>query len=152
MSHQNPRPSYQVFSQSQKKACEALIAMGKEIDDAGFDKELSELVKLRVSLINGCAFCLQLHLNIARGMGIDGRKLDLISVWRDADLFSPREAAAFAWAEQVTLLDGKGIADHHWNALRAHFSEEEAMQLTVVIGMINTWNRVALSMRFTPPA
>src|SRR5689334_5295704 len=80
----------------------ALIALGQAATAAGVEKELVELVKLRASQMNGCAFCIQFHLNVARQIGVARAKLDLLVAWREAGIFSPREAAALAWAEALT--------------------------------------------------
>jgi AhpD family alkylhydroperoxidase len=119
-------PSYEAFRELAPAAYATLIALGKAVDDAGLDKGLTELVKLRVSQINGCAFCLQLHLNVARKVGVDAAKLDLIAVWRDAGAFSVREMAALTWAEQLTAMAESPVPEHAFAALREHFSENEA--------------------------
>jgi AhpD family alkylhydroperoxidase len=112
---------------------------------------LTELVKLRVSQINGCAFCLQFHVNVARKVGVDAAKLDLVAAWRDAGAFSVREMAALTWAEQLTAMAGSPVPEDAFAALREHFSENEATFLTVSIATINAWNRVAGGLRFAPP-
>ncbi len=150
MSSGDTRIGYETFKRRQPAAYAALVAFGNSATDGGLDKALAELVKLRVSQINGCAFCLQLHLNIARKLGIDRAKLDLLATWHDAGVFTEREAAALAWAEALTRLDGTGVSDAAWSSLREHFSEEEAELLTIAIGTINTWNRIAGPFRFTP--
>lgn len=144
--------SYEQFQKIAPAARDALLAMGKAVDESGLEKALTELVKIRVSQINGCAFCIQLHFQIARRIGIDASKLDLVSAWRDAGVYSARELAALGWAEQVTRL-----ADHHSNdgayaALHDHFSAEEILNLTVAIANINAWNRIAGTLHFPPPA
>ena len=96
--------NYDDFRSAHAEAHAALLALGKSVDDGGLEKELTELVKLRVSQINRCAFCIQLHLNIARKLHVDEAKLGLIGAWRDAGIFSDREKAALAWAEQLTHL------------------------------------------------
>jgi len=150
MSSGDARIGYETFRNRQPAAYATLVALGNSATEGGLDKALAELVKLRVSQINGCAFCLQLHLNIARKLGIERVKLDLLATWHDAGVFSEREAAALAWAEALTRLDGTGVSDEAWKALREHFSEEEAELLTITIGTINTWNRIAGPFRFTP--
>lgn len=130
----------------------ALGALGKAVDASGLDKALTELVKVRVSQINGCAFCLQFHLNlIRRGLDVDPRKLDLVAAWRDAGVFSPREQAALAWAEALTDITNHGAHDEAYAQASAQFSETELAHLTAAIGAINTWNRIAVGYRFSPP-
>jgi AhpD family alkylhydroperoxidase len=128
----------------------ALLALGKAVDDGGLDKKLTEIVKLRVSQINGCAFCLQHHLTIAHRIGVEAAKLDLVAAWRDADVFSDREAAALAWAETLSGLNHDAVPDHAYRTLRDHVSETEAVLLTLAIGTINAWNRIAAGLRFRP--
>ena len=115
------------------------------------DKALAELIKIRVSQINGCAFCLQHHLNIARKLGVKPEKIDLVAAWRDAGVFSARECAALAWSECLTNLPTSGAPDDTYAAVRAHFTEAEAVFLTVAIGTINNWNRIGVALRFAPP-
>lgn len=151
MANEASRMDYDVFKVFQADAHAALIALGRTVDEGGLEKDLTELVKLRVSQMNGCAFCIQLHLNIARKLGIDEVKLGLVSAWRDAGVFSRREVAALQWAELLTRLNGEGAAQAEWAALRETFDEQEAALLTVTVGTINNWNRIAIGLRFAPP-
>ncbi|MCW2307552.1 carboxymuconolactone decarboxylase family protein [Rhodobium gokarnense] len=143
--------TYDAFRTSQTAAHDALIALGKAVDDGGLEKELTELVKLRVSQMNGCAFCVQLHLNIARKLAVDEAKLGLVSAWRDAGVFSPREKAALKWAERLTRLSGEEPCETETAGLGAHFDDQETVLLTITIGTINAWNRIARGLRFPPP-
>lgn len=144
--------SHEYFQKTAPAALAALLAMGKAVDDSGLEKTLTELVKLRVSQINGCAFCIQFHLTLARRLGVDVAKLDLLPAWREAGIYSEQEQAALGWAEQVTRL-----ADHHpkgsaYAALQAHFSADEILNLSIAIANINGWNRIAGALQFPPPA
>jgi AhpD family alkylhydroperoxidase len=109
------------------------------------------MIKVRVSQLNGCAFCIQYHLNDARKLNVSAAKLDLLAAWREAGIYSQREAAAFDWAERVTLLAAHHVEDEVYASLSEHFSEREIAFLTTAIGQINFWNRVAAPLRFTPP-
>ena len=151
MSGNDVRVSYQAFAKTAPGVHAGLSAAGKAISESGLEAELAELVKIRASQMNGCAFCLQLHLNTARKIGVSGEKLDLLAVWRDAGVFSGRELAALAWTEELTTLRAHGPSDEAWAALRQHFSEAEAIFLTAAIGVINNWNRIGASLRFAPP-
>ncbi len=151
MSSGHPRVDYQAFGKLAPEAYAALLGLGKAVDDSGLDKHLTELVKLRVSQINGCAFCIQHHLNVARKAGVDSAKLDLVAAWQDAGVFSERESAALAWAESLTAVAIQGASDEAYEALREHFTETEAVFLTVAIGTINNWNRLGVALRFSPP-
>ncbi|PRC92135.1 carboxymuconolactone decarboxylase family protein [Solimicrobium silvestre] len=130
----------------------ALYAMGKAIDDSGLEKELSELIKLRASQINGCAFCVQYHLNVARELRIPQTKLDLIAVWQEAGVFSAREMAAFAWTETLTNIAGNGVSESAYAVVKLQFSDAELPFLTAAVTAINSWNRIAVAFNYAPPA
>ena len=150
MSTGHPRVDYQTFLKSAPDAYAALLALGKVVGDSGLDTHLTELVKIRVSQINGCAFCIQHHLNVARKSGVESAKLDLVAAWQDAGVFSERESAALAWAESLTAVATQGASDKSYEALREHFTETEVIFLTVAIGTINNWNRIGVALRFSP--
>ena len=146
-----PRLSYDTFAKSAPAAHAALLAMGKAVDESGLDKSLVELVKIRVSQINNCAFCLQIHLNVARRLGLAAEKIDLVATWEEAGIFSEKECAALAWAEALAHLPGRSVSDEVHEQARAHFSESELMWLSIAIANINAWNRLGAAYRFTPP-
>lgn len=141
--------SYEEFSRAAAPVRDALLALSRAVDASGLDNSLTELVKLRASQINGCAFCVQLHLNMARKLKIPAEKLDLVAVWREAGIFSERENAALAWTEAMTRLTETREAAE--GELAKHFSPSEAMFLTVAIATINQWNRIAIALKFPPP-
>lgn len=151
MSAAGVRTGYETFTQTAAAAYAALRALGACVDDSGLEKSLTELVKLRVSQINGCAFCIQFHLNIARGAGIAAEKLDLVAAWREAGVFTAREMAALSWAETLTAMDNDAASDADYAALLEQFTQSEAMFLTIAVGTINQWNRIAVGLRFSPP-
>ena len=144
------RMEFPVFSKLAPEARASLYALSKAVVDSGLDKTLVELIKIRASQLNGCAFCVQFHLNAAREAGVPQTKLDLVSVWRDAGIFSSREKAALAWTESLTEspIDAN---DHAYAAAQREFSESELVFLTAAIAGINAWNRIAVAYRFTPP-
>jgi AhpD family alkylhydroperoxidase len=145
-----PRSEGFTFSKLAPEAYAALISLGKVVHASGLEHELLELVKMRSSQINGCAFCLQMHTTDARKLGISEERLQLLVVWREAPLFSPRERAALAYAEAVTRIADHGVPDDTWADLTALFSEKEVAHLTAAIALINSWNRISVSYR-TPP-
>ena len=147
----SPRLTYDAFRKIAPTAHDALLAMGKSADESGIDKQIIELVKLRVSQINNCAFCLQIHLNTARRIGMAPEKLDLIATWHEAGIFSEKECAALAWAEALADLAGRSVTDDAYDAVRKHFSKEEIVHLSVAIANINAWNRLGAGFRFAPP-
>lgn len=114
---------------------------------------LVDLVYLRVSQINNCAYCLDMHTRDLLGKGVKVEKLALVQAWREAgNLFDERERAALAWAESVTLVAQTGVPDSAFEAARAVFSERELVDLTIAVGIMNTYNRMAISFRNTPQA
>ena len=130
---------------------DALLALGQAAAKAGLDKQLLELIKLRASQINGCAFCVQFHILLGEKLGLSADKLNLVVVWREAPLFSARERAALAWTEALTLLAG-GVSDEVYAQASAEFSEKELTYLASAIASINVWNRFGATYRWTPPA
>jgi len=127
-------------------ATQAVLGMEKYVRSSGLDNELYELVKIRASQLNGCAFCLDMHLRDARAGGEDQRRLDVLSAWREApQLFSEREQAAFALTEAVTLISQDGVPDDVWSRVSALFDDKEIVHLLMAIATINVWNRLAVS-------
>ena len=123
----------------------------EQAEESGIDKTIIELAKLRVSQINNCAFCLQIHLNVSRRLGVPQEKLDLVATWQEAGIFSDKECAALAWAETLTRLAGRSVPDEAYGSVRRHFSEDEVIPLSVAIATINAWNRLGAAFRFAPP-
>lgn len=147
----NQRSDWISFEHAAPGVVAALAMLGKAIDDSGLDKQLTELLKLRASQINGCAFCLQYHLNLARKLGMEQAKIDLVATWRDAGIFSRRERAALVWTEALTLMAAQHISDTQYTELEAEFSKSEIAFLTATVGAINAWNRIAGALQFPPP-
>ena len=129
---------------------DAVSSLGQLAAAAGIEKDLLELVKLRASQINGCAFCVQYHVLLAEKLGVPIDKLNLVVVWREAPQFSKRERAALAWTEALTEL-GHGVSDEVYAEASAEFSEKELTYLTSAIAAINVWNRFGVAYRWTPP-
>ena len=145
------RLTYDAFAKAAPAAKDALLAMGKAVEESGLDKTIVELVKIRISQINNCAFCLQIHLNVARRGGVAPEKIDLVATWQEAGVFTEKECAALAWAEALVHLPGHSVSDDAHQAARDHFSESELMWLSIAIANINAWNRLGAAYRFTPP-
>ena len=148
MSH--ARSEYKDFMTQAPDAYEIVRSLGQLAAKAGIDKQLLELIKLRASQINGCAFCVQFHILQGESLGIAADKLNLVVVWREAPQFSARERAALAWTEALTTLTG-GVGDEVYAQARAEFSEQELTYLTSAIASINAWNRFGAAYRWTPP-
>jgi AhpD family alkylhydroperoxidase len=120
------------------------------IDGSILDRGLLELVRLRVSQINGCAYCVQYHTANGRDAGVPEAKLTLTVVWREAGIFTEREQAALAWAESLTLVAATRIPDEDYLAVSRAFDEQELAYLTAAINLINVWNRFSVAFRFPP--
>jgi len=149
MSH--ARKEYGDFQKLAPDAYEGVLALGGFAAKAGIEKPLLELIKLRASQINGCAFCVQHHILQAEKLGVPADKLNLVVVWREAPQFSARERAALAWSEALTLLIS-GVSDEVYEQARAEFSDQELTYLTSAVASINAWNRFGVAYRWTPPA
>jgi AhpD family alkylhydroperoxidase len=131
----------------------ALADVHNYIAHSGLRFGVLHLVYLRASQINGCAYCIDLHTRDLVKSGMAQEKLALVQVWREArELFSEQECAALAWCETVTNVSHTGIPDEDYDAVRAHFSEKDLVNLTMAIGLINAYNRMAISFRSTPEA
>lgn len=147
MSHARSEPKD--FRSLAPEAYEAVAALGEIAAKAGIDKQLLELIKLRASQINGCAFCVQYHILQGESLGVTTDKLNLVVVWREAPMFSARERAALAWTEALTLVT-EGVSDDVYAQVRAEFSDRELAYLSAAVGSINVWNRLGAAYRWTP--
>jgi AhpD family alkylhydroperoxidase len=139
------------FKEAVPEVASGMAAINHAYKKSGMERDLFELIKVRASQINGCAFCVQYHLNDARKLNIAPEKLDLLVTWRESGLFSERESAALEWTEHVTLLAQRHIDDEAYARVSSQFSEQELAVLTTAIAQINFWNRLAAPLRFTPP-
>ncbi|MDB5591040.1 carboxymuconolactone decarboxylase family protein [Enterovirga sp.] len=144
-----PRIGREEFKRLAPGVAAALAALGEAASQAGLDPALLELVKLRASQINGCAFCIQYHLTAARALRIPREKLDLLAVWQEVGLFSEQERAALGWTETLTEVT-LGVTDEDYEEARAHFSAVQLAHLSGAIALINGWNRIAAGFRFAP--
>lgn len=122
----------------------ALLALNTSIAASDADARIVNLIKIRVSQINGCAFCVGMHIKEALDDGIEESLLHRLSVWRESSGFSERERAALDWAETLTLLAGSGVPDDAYQAARSQFSEQELSALTIAVGTMNLWNRIGV--------
>jgi AhpD family alkylhydroperoxidase len=127
------------------------MAFGKGILDCGLEESLMELVKTRASQINGCAYCLHMHTAAARENGETEERLYLLDAWRESPLYTDRERAALDWTEALTLVAETRAPDDVYQRMTQQFSEEEQVQLTLLIVAINGWNRIAIGFRAVHP-
>ena len=137
------------FYKASPDALKALIALDVAVGKLGLEPALLDLVKLRASQINGCAFCVDLHASDLRKKGESERRVYAVTVWRETPFFTPRERAALAWTEAITCVADTHAPDADYDALRAEFSEAERVNLTLAIGLINSWNRLSIGFRKT---
>ena len=134
-----------------QKALAPMMAAEAYLAQCGLEHSLIELVKTRASQINGCANCLHMHTADARKAGETETRLYLLSAWHESNLYTPRERAALQWTESLTLVAQTRAPDADYEAVRAEFSEKELVDLTLLIGMINAWNRLAIGFRVQHP-
>jgi AhpD family alkylhydroperoxidase len=133
-------------------AQKAVFALSSYVRASNLGEGLLALLDIRASQINGCAWCLDMHVAQARKAGIEQRQIDLVAAWREAEtLFSERERAALAFTEAVTLISEEGVPDDVWSEVTAVFDDEEAVQLLMAIATINVWNRMNVAVRTELP-
>ena len=135
----------------QQRVLRALLGLGVHAN-TGLEPALLELVKMRASQINGCAYCLHMHSRDARALGESEERLYLLDAWRESPLYSDRERAALAWTEALTRIADTHAPDADYEAARAQFSEKELIDLSMAIVAINGWNRFAIAFRAVPGA
>ena len=138
------------YSKSAPGSAQAMYKLQKFVDDSGLEQLMLELVKTRVSQINGCAFCLDMHTKDARALGETEQRLYALNAWRESPFYTDRERAALAWAEAITLISESHASDEDYAAARQHFAEDELVKLTMAVITINGWNRLAIAFRETP--
>ncbi|MGH7046095.1 MAG: carboxymuconolactone decarboxylase family protein [Stellaceae bacterium] len=129
-------------------AMTALRAVETYLHQSGLDPNLIELVKMRASQINGCAYCLAMHSAALRKNGESEQRLYLLDAWQESSLYTSRERAALAWTEAVTRIAETHAPDAAYDEVRREFNDKEVADLTILISMINLWNRLAISMRY----
>jgi AhpD family alkylhydroperoxidase len=131
-------------------AYKAMVGLQAHISQSGLEKSLIELINIRVSQINGCAFCLVMHTADARKLGESEDRMHLLNAWREAPCFTEREQAALAWVEAVTNITEGHVPDAVYEQARQQFSEKDLVDLTTLAVAINSWNRIAIAFRMTP--
>jgi AhpD family alkylhydroperoxidase len=132
-------------------ALHAMLQLQETVEKSGLEKTLIELVKIRASQVNHCAFCLHMHTKDARKAGISEEKVYLLNAWRESSLYSERERAALAWTEALTLLPEHGAPQELYDYVRTQFSEAEMVSLTLAVVAINGWNRICVGFNVPHP-
>ena len=138
------------FFKSGPEAMKAMAGLDQQIARSDLEKSLVELVRLRVSQLNGCAYCIDVHTGDARKAGESERRLATAAVWREMPFFNERERAALEWAESVTLVADTHVPDDVWERVRQQFTSAELVDLTLLVNSINAWNRFAIAFRKLP--
>jgi AhpD family alkylhydroperoxidase len=131
-------------------AYKAMLGLETYLAHCSLEKSLVELVKMRASQMNGCAYCLDMHSKDARAAGETEQRLYVMNAWREAPFYSERERAALAWTEALTFVHANHVSDELFAETRKHFSETEIADLTLAVAAINAWNRIAISFRAVP--
>src|SRR6201994_2239644 len=137
------------YTKQAQEPIKAMYALGGYLARCGLEERLLELVKIRASQINGCAYCIDMHTKDARAAGETEQRIYALNAWRETPFFTDRERAALAWAESVTHI-GSGVSDALFAEAREQFSEKELVDLTWAVASINAWNRIAISFRSVP--
>ena len=138
------------YSKVAPGAYRAMSGLEKAVRESGLEPSLLDLIRLRASQINGCAYCLDMHWKDARARGESEQRLYSLDAWRETSYYTERERAALAWTEAVTQITGNHVPDELYEQVRLHFSEEELVNLTLAVVAINGWNRIAISFRTEP--
>ena len=128
-------------------ALRAMYGLEKYLAESSVEKPLRELIKVRASQINGCAYCIDMHWKDARAAGESEQRLYGLAAWHEAPYYSERERAALAWTEELTLIAEHHVSDDLYKQTRRHFSEQELVDLTLAVVTINAWNRISISFR-----
>ena len=146
-SYQGTRLNYRT---SAKEGYDKLIELQRVVEASGIDPLLFELIKIRTSQINGCAFCIDMHIKDALALGEKQERLNLLVVWRETSLFTEKEQAALAWTEAVTNISTTHISDELFNFMKENFTDQEIAYIDLAVIVINSWNRLALPFRDEP--
>ncbi|WP_417418066.1 carboxymuconolactone decarboxylase family protein [Hoeflea sp.] len=139
------------FYKAAPEALNAVRQLENYVQTSGLERRFIHLIKLRASQINGCAYCVDMHVKESRHDGLAEQWINLMSVWRESGVYDPKERALLGWVEAITNVSQTGAPDGEFEALKAHFTDEEIMKITVAIGTINTWNRLAVGFRTPHP-
>lgn len=138
------------YLKSARGVYEAMLGLENYLHESGLDERLLDLIKLRVSQINGCAYCIDMHWKDLRALGETEQRLYGLDAWEESPYYTDRERAAFKWAEAVTNIRDTHAPDGIYENVRKHFTEKELADLTLAIATINSWNRLAISARSVP--
>ena len=138
------------YAKASPEGMRAMRGLQEHVDGCGLDRKLMELVKMRASQINGCAYCLDMHSKDARAIGETEQRLYVLNAWRESPFYSERERAALAWTEALTRISEDEVSDELYAEVSQQFDEKELVELTLAIIAINAWNRLAIPFRSEP--
>lgn len=138
------------YAQAAPEAFDAMLAFESYVSTCGIEPKLLELIKIRASQINGCAYCIDMHTKDARALGETEQRIYALSSWRETPFFTDKERAVLAWTESVTLVSTSQVPNEVYEPMRQHFNEKEIVNITIVVIAINGWNRLAISFRAVP--
>ena len=127
-------------------ALEKVMGLDRYVGKSVIDKKLAELIKLRVSQINGCSYCINMHTKAAKKLKVPIEQLDQLKAWNETEIYSPKEKVALQLAENMNLISEKGVSDELYGQVREHYDEKEYVDLVMIINQINMWNRLSISM------
>ncbi len=127
-------------------ALEKVMGLERYVRNSVIDKKLAELIKLRVSQMNGCSYCINMHKKGAKKLKVINEQIDQLKTWDETDIYSPKEKVALQLAENITLISAKGVSDELYDKVREHYDEKEYVDLVIIINQINMWNRLSISM------
>jgi len=128
------------------EALEKVMGLERYVRKSDIDKKFAELIKLRVSQMNGCSYCINMHTKGARKLKVTNDQLDQLKTWNGSDIYSPKEKVALQLAENMTLISEKGVSDELYDRVREHYDEKEYVDLVMIINQVNLWNRLSISM------
>src|SRR5690242_13050807 len=143
----NLEPRIEMANPAFSGIMKAMYGLEEPLRKSGLEPALRELVKVRASQINGCAYCIDMHTKDARAQGETEQRLYALNAWRETPFYTDRERAALEWTEQLTLIAGRDVPDDLYARVREHFSEAEIVSLTLAVVQINAWNRLAIPFR-----
>lgn len=132
-------------------AYKAVLGLENYVQTSGLSRAEIHMIKLRASIINGCAYCVDMHVKESRHDGLSEQWINMMSVWRESPLYTPRERALLGWVDAVTNIASTGAPDEAFEALKVHFTDGEIANITVAIGTINVWNRICVGFRTMHP-
>ncbi len=138
------------YFQQSPELVKKLVELASLFQKTTIEAHIRELVEIRASQLNGCAFCVDMHIKMAKIHGERELRLHHVAIWRESTLFSPRERAALAWTEALTELPAQGVPDDIYDRVRTQYSEKELSDLTFLVGAINSWNRLNVAFRMVP--